>query len=286
MMTGIRDAPAQQVHRIAMRIARYLTRYDAAHDPRAVFAYTYLRLTTELEASLRAGNAGFRSPAWVADLAESLAAEYFAAMDGIDEWLAAGGGPRTAPARASDLPDEIPQPWRDVYTAIADGRSYVLEDVLFAMFAHISYDLPIALQRMAQRTDVGGHIADFHTMNDVLGAAIDVVQREVASRYSSGLAELDRLLARQDEILSNYGIRLSRGTAWYNFERLQDPAATADALRSIRNSTGSLVHEVRSPDDWRLRLAVRVGRWLIPARRQWPVVEHPDAAKWQVADAA
>jgi hypothetical protein len=222
----------------------------------------------------------------VADLAESLAAEYFAGMDGIDEWLAVGGGPRSAPVPAADLPEEIPQPWRDVYTAIAHGRSYVLEDVIFAIFAHISYDLPIALQRMAQRTDVGGHIADFHAMNTVLGAAIDIVQREVASRYSLGLAELDRLLARQDEILSNYGIRLSRGLAWYNFERLQDPAAAAGALRSIRDSTGSLIHEVRNPDDWRLRLATRVGRWLVLARRRWPVVEDPDAAKWQVAGAA
>jgi hypothetical protein len=269
-MVGSDETPAQQVHRVAGRLARYLTAYDEGRDPRAVFAYTYLRLTSSLEESLKKGVPNFKSPAWAAQLAVSLAAEYFSAMDAIDQWLAARDPDGKAKVSASSMPKEIPQPWRDVYAAIAGGQSYVLEDVLFSMMAHISYDLPVALRRMANEADQRAHIADFHAMNTVLGGAIDGIQQEVASRYSSGLADLDRILARQDELLSNYGIRLSRGAAWYNFQRLVDTDAGAEALRSIERSTGSLIQQTRRPDDWRLRLAISVARRLVPTRRQWP----------------
>lgn len=279
-MTIASEIPADQVRRVAGRIARYLTRYDAAHDPRAVFAYTYLRLTTTLESSLRSNDPPFRNPAWVSGLAEALAARYFFAMDRIDDWLATHGGDGGL-AQVADLPDEVAQPWQDVYAATAGVRSYVLEDVLFAMMAHISYDLPLALRGIPEDQDGQSHIDDFHTMNAVLGNAIDTVQQEVASRYSHGLAVLDRLLARQDEILSNYGIRLARGMAWYNAARLREPSAAAAASGSIASSTGAFIREVRSPDDWRVRFLLRTGRRLIPERRTWPVVEQPDAASWQ-----
>jgi len=279
-MTVAAETPADQVRRVAGRIANYLTRYDAAHDPRAVFAYTYLRLTTTLELSLRANDPPFRRPEWVSGLAQALAAQYFAAMDGIDSWMATHDG-QSGRMQAVDLPDEVSQPWQDVYAATTGVRSYVLEDALFAMMAHMSYDLPVALQGMAELQDAGDHIDDFHRMNAVLGSSIDQIQQEVASRYSRGLAVLDRLLARQDEIFSNYGIRLVRGMAWYNAARLQEPTAAAAATTSIARSTGAFIREVRSPDDWRLRFVLRIGRWLIPERRSWPVVEQPDGARWQ-----
>ena len=169
-----------------------------------------------------------------------------------------------------ELPDTVPEPWREVFAAISGGRSYVLEDALFSMMAHITYDLPVAMRRMAATSDVASHIADFHQMNDVLGLAIDFVQDDLASRYCWWLADLDRIVARNDELLSNYGIRVSRGMAWFNFSRLTDPAAAEDAERSIRTSTGAFIQQVREPDWWALRVATRAGRLLVPERRRWP----------------
>ena len=274
-MSDENQSPQQRIAEVASRLAEYLKRYDAAHDTRAAFAYTYFRLTTELEGALRSGDPVFTDPLWVADLAASLASEYFVAMDGIDNWITTRPNGRGAQVKASDLPDSIPQPWREVYAASSTGRSYVLEDVLFAMMAHISYDLPVALRRLSDRTNVRCHIADYHQMNSVLGAAIDGIQDELASRYSRGLADLDRLFTREDELLSNYGIRVSRGMAWYNFERLLDPSASEQAVRSIRTSTGALINEVQAPDDWKLRLALQLARRLIPSRRQWPATDRP-----------
>jgi Family of unknown function (DUF5995) len=274
MARAAKVPPAGIVDEVADRIVGYLKRYDAAHDSRAVFAYVYLKLTRTLADALRRGDPKFDDPSWVAELSRSLAAEYFAAADRMDTWLTASGTRADQVVTADDLPDTIPEPWRDVYAAISGGRSYVLEDALFSMMAHISYDLPTALRRMSEVVDIAGHVADYHRMNDVLGSAVDGVQDDLANRYSRWLADLDRLFARDDELFSNYGIRLSRGMAWYNFTRLCDAHASAEAERSIRTSTLAFIREVREPDDPVLRLAVRVGRLVIPERRQWP---SPDA---------
>jgi len=267
---GKSQAPAQTVALVATRLGEYLARYERERSPQAMFAYAYMRLTRRLELALTVGEPAFADPAWVADLARSLAAEYFTAMDRIDDWITSGGIDRTAEVKPVDLPADVPEPWREVYAASSGARSYVLEDALFAMMAHISYDLPMALLGMSKRVAVNTHLADFHRMNDVLGAAIDGVQDDLAGRYNRALADLDQLLIGQDELFSNYGIRLSRGMAWYNFERLTDSHAAPDALRSIRTSTGALIKQVRAPDDWRLRVGLGLARLLVPERRRWP----------------
>ena len=269
-MTEASRPPEAVVADVAERLVRYVVRYEAARDSRAVFAYLYLQLTRSLATALSVGEPAFRDPSWVADLAENLAGEYFAASDAMDAWAAKNGITPQSPVAADDLPDPVPEPWREVFAAISGGHSYVLEDALFSMMAHISYDLPVAMGRMAATSDVAGHIADFHQMNDVLGIAIDFVQDELASRYCWWLADLDKIFARNDEMLSNYGIRVSRGMAWFNFCRLTDPAAADDAERSIRTSTGAFIKEVREPDWLALRLATRAGRLLVPERRRWP----------------
>ena len=268
-MNAARRAPEEVVADLAERLAAYVERYEAAHDTRAVFAYLYLELTRTLATSLAVGEPRFGDPRWVAGLAERLAAEYFTATDAMDAWRDETRGvvPLTS---ADDIPSDVPEPWREVFWAISEGRSYVLEDALFSMMAHISYDLPLALRRMSRRTDVAAHLADFHGMNDVLGAAVDVVQGELADRYCWWLASLDHLLARDDELLSNYGVRVARGMAWYNFQRLLDADTVADAERSIRTSTGSFIRQVREPGNWVLSAGLRTARTFVPERRRWP----------------
>ena len=269
MMETSRPAEAV-VADVAERLVGYVVRYEAARDSRAVFAYLYLQLTRSLATALSVGDPVFRDPSWVADLAENLAGEYFAASDAMDAWAVTDGTTPQTRVAPGELPHTVPEPWREVFAAISGGRSYVLEDALFSMMAHITYDLPVAMRRMAATSDVASHIADFHQMNNVLAIAIDFVQDNLASRYCWWLADLDRAFARNDELLSNYGIRVSRGMAWFNFSRLTDPAAAEDAERSIRTSTGAFIQQVREPDWWALRVATRAGRLLVPERRRWP----------------
>jgi hypothetical protein len=270
-VTGTAGAPADVVTAVADRLVGYVTRYEAARDNRAVFAYLYLCLTRNLAEGLRTGDPDFDDPAWVAHLAHELAAEYFAAADALDAWLAVPKGTPDARVTVKNpSPTKVPEPWRDVYAAISDRRSYVLEDALFSMMAHISYDLPRALRKMASPDRVRPHIADFHRMNEVLGTSIDAVQEQLAHRYSLALSDLDRLFARDDELLSNYGIRLSRGMAWFNYERLVDASASTAAESSIRRATGEFIRHIRAPENRALRIALGVGRCLVPERRRWP----------------
>ncbi len=268
-MSATRKAPEETVADIAERLTTYVETYEAARDTRAIFAYLYLELTRTLATSLAVGEPRFGDAQWVADLAEGLAAEYFTATDAMDRWRdeTATIVPLTS---ADDIPSDVPEPWREVFWAISEGRSYVLEDALFSMMAHISYDLPVALRRMSRTTDVSAHLADFHRMNEVLGGAIDVIQGELSSRYCWWLASLDQLLARDDELLSNYGVRVARGMAWYNFQRLLDPDTATEAERSIRTSTGSFIRQVREPGNWVLSAGLRTARTFVPERRRWP----------------
>ncbi|RPF44399.1 hypothetical protein EDD96_0923 [Streptomyces sp. Ag109_G2-6] len=274
-MTAESMLPAEKVTRVAGLLAERVRQYDTTHDRRAAFAYTYYRLTTTLATALDTGTPAFTDPPWVAELCETLASAYFAAMDGIDTWLAGRPGGSADEVRPGDLPDLVPPPWRDVFAASSVRRSYTLEDVLFSMMAHISYDLPGALRRMATSTGDRSHIADFHRMNDVLGSCIDRVQDDLSSRYIYGLRSLDRLFTRSDELLTNYGIRVARGLAWFNCDRLLDPDATEEASRSIGRSTGALISEIRSPGDWKLRAGLWILRRLIPERRHWPAASTP-----------
>ncbi|MEU5216646.1 DUF5995 family protein [Streptomyces sp. NPDC020807] len=276
-MTAEYTLPAEKVTAVAALLAERVRQYDTARDPRAAFAYTYYRLTTSLATGLGTGEPAFGDPLWVAELCETLAAAYFDAMDGIDAWQAGRPAGATGEVRAEDMPDSIPLPWRDVVAAASVRRSYLLEDVLFSMMAHMSYDLPHALRQMTPATGNRGRIADFHRMNEVLASCIDTVQDDLAARYIVGLESWDRLFTRNDELLSNYGIRVTRGLAWFNCDRLLDPGAAEEAAASIGRSTGALISEIRAPADWRLRTGLWVLRRLVPDRRRWPEPSAPVA---------
>lgn len=274
-MTAESPLPAEKVTLVAGLLADRVRQYDTTYDRRAAFAYTYYRLTTTLATALDTGTPAFNDPPWVAELCETLASAYFSAMDSVDEWLAGRSGGSLGEVQPDDLPDSIPPPWRDVIAASSVRRSYLLEDVLFSMMAHISYDLPGALRSMAKPTGERSHIADFHRMNDVLASCIDAVQDDLSARYIHGLGSLDKLFTRSDELLTNYGIRVARGLAWFNCDRLLDPDSTEEASRSISRSTAALIHEIRSPGDRKLRAGLWILRRLIPDRRHWPAAGAP-----------
>jgi hypothetical protein len=233
------DALAEQLEGLAAR-------YEAERDSRCVFTYAYAFMTRRLAEELP--DARIADPDWVVALAEAFGARYVAAVTGWDD------------DRAS-----VPAGWAAVFGTICPRRTSPLEDLVFAMAAHIIRDLPHAL------TDVGledaegrSHVGDFHAVNRVMGDTIDDMQSRIGERYAHYLRWLDRVGRAQDELLSNYGIRMSRGMAWYNAMRLLDPASRADAAKSIEDSPGDFVREImRQP-------LLRLFRLIVHSRRRWP----------------
>ncbi|MCU7820316.1 DUF5995 family protein [Kitasatospora sp. DSM 101779] len=264
---------ADQVARVADLLEQRVNRYDAVRDHRAVFAYLYLRLTRALEQGLRDGRPAFVDPEWIAELSRRLAMTYLTTMDAIDAWQAR---PRASHRRTAvgpdDLPDTIARPWREVFAAASIRRSYVLEEIVFSMVAHMSYDLPLALRDLAAAGsgDAHDHIGDFQRMNTLLGTNIREVQTDVAKRYCRQLLFLEHLFIRDELLLTDGGIRMLRADAWFNFDRLIQSSAAADAQRTIGRITEDVIREFRHPGDPKLRILYGLLRRLVPARREWP----------------
>ena len=242
---------AQRLEAIASRLDEYRLRFDRAHDSRAVFTYAYAVMTRRISAELP--SAGLADPEWIVALAERFSRRYFEALDAYD-----------ADALGSDA-------WRAVFDGIVGRRTSVLEDLVLAITAHIVHDLPLALRDTGlTAADGRSHIRDFHAVNDMMASTVDTIQNDVARRYSPVIRWLDHVGEGYDEILTNYGARMARGLAWYNAERLLDPASAADAAAAIEHSPQLVVAEVLKPPKWSLRILLRFARWLTGFFRRWP----------------
>jgi hypothetical protein len=221
---------------------------EAQRDGRCVFTRTYARMTLRLAQCLEDGR--IDDPDWVTSLAEAFEARYVAALDG------------NADSRA----------WKEVLGAITASRprTSVVEDLVFAMTTHIVRDLPYALHDAEFLAPGPSHIHDFHAVNAIMGEALEDIQADIAQRYAPSLKLLDRLSKRYDEILTDYGVRLSRGMAWYNAIRLSDPASRADAAKSIEDSPIIFMHRVLFPQRWLTGIVFRTMRVIASFGRRWP----------------
>jgi len=258
----------ERLKKFSQNILNYSRKYESTRDERAVFAFMYAKMTESLAHYLMNIDVAFDDPGWIVQLAEAFAGRFIIAMDAIDAWLENGSADKVA--HPTTIYETVPKPWADVYLAIRDGQSFVLEDMIFSMMAHISYDLPFALLEVKMETNGKSHVGDYHRMNDVLASSIDEMQGVVAQRYNRTLAFLDGFAGHYDEFFTNYGIRLSRSAAWYNACRMLDPAAEPQVIKSLERSTVAFIREIRTPKKGWLKNLMPVIRFLIPRRRKWP----------------
>jgi hypothetical protein len=250
-MTHGADPAAQRRHRLGTLVEELRGRADALEaqrDGRCVFTRAYARMTLRLAICLEDGR--IVEPDWVTSLAEAFAARYYAALDG----------------RAGSAA------WDNVFAAITRRRprTSVIEDLVFAMTAHIFRDLPYALRDADFLAPGPSRIHDFHVVNAIMGEALEEIQADMAQRYSPAVKVLDRLSKRYDEILTDYGVRLSRGMAWYNAMRLNDPASREAAERAIEESPVIFMNTVLSPKRWLPGVVFRTMRLLASFGRRWP----------------
>jgi len=236
---------------LAVRLGERAKSYDSQRDSRAVFTHTYALITRTLASGIN--ETGFDNKEWVTSLAEAFARQYFLALDAFDQ------------------NHQVPKVWAEVFRVLKLARTSVLEDLVFAMTAHIVNDLPIALVEVGLAdSQVVSHIHDFHRINDILGNNIKAIEDDVLSRYEPVFKWLDFLDRGYDQILTNYGFRLSRGMAWYNAVRFLDPASAIEARKSVERSAIQLIDNVRRPPVFSLRVLFRFLRFLAALGRRWP----------------
>jgi hypothetical protein len=244
------SAQSARLETLAVRLEAQADAFAKERDSRCVFARAYALMTRRIADELQ--TATFNDPDWVVDLAESFAGRYFFALDAYDEGV------------------DVPPAWQVVFDTLSTRRTSVIEDLLFGVYAHIVRDLPHALVDCGLNDGEGrSRIADHHVVTAIVGRAIDDVQEAVSTRYGPYVRPLDQIGKRYDEILTDYGIRLSRGMAWYNALRLADPQSAAAAAAALERSTSVFVEQVVRPPFWSLRATLRALRWVAAHFRRW-----------------
>lgn len=184
-------------------------------------------------------------------------------MDAIDNLEQ---DPQSRVTRRELVDARVPRPWADVYLAICQSTSTVLEDLVFAMGAHITFDLPHALVDVGGATD---HLADYHVMNDVLASRTDTIQDAVTNRYNPVIGRIERLVGNADELFTNYWLRIGRSMAWYNAQRLQSHNSREAAKDSIALATHHLIESTRSGPRV-MQSGLSLYRRLLLLTRRWP----------------
>ena len=243
---------------VADRLDELTARLERAHDSRCVFSHSYAIMTRRIALAIDGGHAV--DAEWVVSLAEAFAARYFAAVEAYDR---------------HECESEA---WLTVFDALTQRRTSVLEDLVFAMTAHIVHDLPLALGDVSPASGPQpSRVHDFHAVNDMMASSIPAIQAAVAKRYGPYVRWLDRLAENYDEIVTNYGTRMARGLAWYNAVRLHDPRSNADARAAIEHSPALVVRNVLRPPFRPVRWLLRASRILVSVLRRWPKDPPPSA---------
>jgi uncharacterized protein DUF5995 len=235
---------------LAARLDERRIALEHARDSRCVFTCAYVLITRRLARGLP--RAEYLDAEWIVELAEAFAALYLDALDASAAGSSAG------------------EAWDAVFVAIDRRHSSVLEDLVFSMTAHIVHDLPAALEQVGREGTDGSHVHDFHAVNRTMAEGIGEIETAIAKRYAPWVRHLDQLGRPYSRILSSYGIRMARGLAWYNADRLADPASHADARLSTARNVQELIDELLHPPAWTVRTALRLGRFVVGLFRRWP----------------
>jgi len=243
------DDRLREVERTLLEIG---ARLEQKRDSRCVFTHAYSLMTRRIAEELP------RAPdvdaIWITELAEAFAARYVAALNAPEE--------------------ELSPAWRHAFEVMRDKRTSVLEDLVFAMTVHIVHDLPLAVRDVSPGgVPLENHVYDFHAVNDMMASSIGPIVDATAQRYARYVKWLDRLGGRYDNILTNYGIRMSRGLAWYNALRLADERSGDAARAAIERSPVVLIDGLAHARFRSVRVMLRIGRWMVSFLRTWPKPE-------------
>ncbi|ARI78529.1 hypothetical protein HM131_17545 [Halobacillus mangrovi] len=111
----------------------------------------------------------------------------------------------------------------------AQKNSFVLQDALLGINAHINRDLPIVLHKVLTEDQIwpDAHLMlhrrrDHERINDVLTDLVDLVQDELTHHYARLFKVIDFVMGRKDESFSAYFLSNCRTNVWYNTEILLD----------------------------------------------------------------
>jgi len=195
-----------------------------SHD--APFSLLYLRVTDDYAAKVAGDPAFFSDTAWVNQLDTRFGDYYFKAAR---DWRA---GNHAA----------VPPAWQIAFDAADNEKVHGLGDVLLGLNAHISNDLPFALEKIG--LGPGDHRPDYNKVNDILGEAYSPALAEAAAKFDPTIDDVDTPQLHD----FFFGIvELMRANAWWHAQQLLDaptPAAHAAVVAQIQQSAVDLANAI------------------------------------------
>jgi len=157
----VTDAAIAKISNLSQVMYNMWYSYDAACDPKAVFAVAYLYMTANAKKLVEHGY--FDDGDKMVDFVSTFAGRFLAATD---SWEAGN----TA----------VSDPWHVYFAFLESNRSDVTQDLTIGMDAHINYDLPIAAYQ--QGYAVPAWTSDYYRVNDLM-AQVDVNVTHALGRY-------------------------------------------------------------------------------------------------------
>lgn len=198
---------SQTLEHVILQMEERLEVLEDRDDYGRVFLRVYLLMTKEMQKRLASDF--FFDPIWMEGLLIHFAERYFQAMDNLHSGK------------------EASTCWTLAFRMAEQKQTFVLQDALLGINAHINYDLPLALHHIISKEKIWPDSRlmlqrrkDHERINDVLAELVDLVQDELASHYARFLKWVDRLMRRHDETLSSFFLTHCRTNVWYNTELL------------------------------------------------------------------
>jgi Family of unknown function (DUF5995) len=191
-------------------------RNDLGCDHRAVFATTYLELTKQILADMRAGLVRRKM----------IDPEYLY----IEDAVFANFYFRTV--RAWDRGEPVPEAWRIAFQAAASGDKAGVQDMLLGINAHVQNDMPFVLASMGLRTKGGrSRKPDHDFTNGTLNRGYERVVAAVRQRYDPAMDLSNSPLIPLDDLAGLELTRVWREVVWRNAERLLNADTAAQRTR-------------------------------------------------------
>ena len=103
--------------------------------------------------------------------------------------------------------------WQVAFEAAPKRRYLILQQLLVGINAHINLDLGIAAAEIAPGDELADLKDDFDRINEILFSLVAEVEKEIAE-LSPGIAWLERIGGKLDEILVRFSLRIARDSAW------------------------------------------------------------------------
>jgi hypothetical protein len=196
-------AQAKDIDDVLSNVAQIIDWASTEQSPIGYFAVVYQRVTLAVQKAINTPKK-FEDPTLVADLDVAFAQRYFDALNGFFDPNAAGG---------------LTLPWEIAFLGAKDEQAIILQHLLIAFNAHISFDLGMACCTVA-RNSLKALQGDFYRQRN--SHRPDPRDRQCLTTALAGAALDPRHPARRAQcVQSNAGKHAERGLVLRNLHGQQ-----------------------------------------------------------------